>query len=411
MSSIGATGERIRTVRLASNTSQIDLANSLGSESNGLISKIENGRVQVDDEQLRRIADELDCTPEFLQRPLPDVLATRPWLRAYADAPARTVDSVTADNVLVHELINHLHLVRVADSIPQFPHDANLEDDSAIEAFALEVRAAADIAEDRPVGNAMRTAERLGCVMLPLADELGRHLGLSQRLDGVPYIRVSRARANVPGDRQRFTVLHEVGHLALHSAVRPPETAADARVIEQQAHLFAAAMLTPADPLLEHWQQLGGRVTLTVLQELKAHWGVAVKALVGRFKQLGVIDADQAVALYKQISKRGWNTGEPVPVSNEEPVWFQRALIRRFETSALDRVTLGMATAHHGLGASHVERWADWTPVGDESADTDSKKATSVVELQARRGRTGEAARRSTSDVGTVTTLRRRRKE
>ena len=48
---------------------------------------------------------------------------------------------------------------------------------------------------------------------------------------------------------------------------------------------------------------MGGRVTLTTLSKLKAKWGVAIKAMVVRLRQLHRIDADQARSLYKQISR------------------------------------------------------------------------------------------------------------
>jgi Zn-dependent peptidase ImmA (M78 family) len=389
VSNNAATGARVRAVRLATGVAQSDLAVKLGSQSNGLISKIENGRIAIDDDALIKLAAELNCTPEFLRSPSPDVLATRPWLRAYADASARTVESVMADNLLLHEVVERLHLLRVPDTLPNFRGDPH--DDQAIEDFAAEVRAAADIAEGERVGNAMRAAERLGCVVLPLPDELGRHLGLSQRLDGLPYIRVSRAREGVPGDRQRFTVVHELGHLALHSELGPPETAADAKLIEKQAHLFAAAFLTPADPLLDHWRQLGGRVTLSTLQDLKAHWGVAIKSLVFRFKQLGIVDAHQSTALYKQISKRGWNTAEPVPVSNEEPVWLRRALTKRFGTADVDDSTIAMVTTQLGLGRSHLSRWTTW------GVPTNPASLGDVIDLVPR-----DSSKQAGSDEGVV---------
>ena len=332
------------------------------SESNGLVSRIENGRQPLDSAMLKSLASALGCAPEFLEAKALDVIATRPWLRAYADAPSRVVESVVADNLLVAESIGRLQLRRIPDRIPIFDGDPN--DDEAIEKFVDEVRAAAEIQEGAVVGNAMRAAERLGCVVLPLAAELGRHLGMSQRIDGASFIRVSRPGqgvAGVPGDRQRFTVLHEVGHLALHAELPPPETADDARRIERQAHRFASAFLAPAEPLLEDWERLGARVTLSVLADLKATWGIAIKALVVRFRQLGVIDADQATSLYKQISKRGWNRAEPVSTTNEEPIWLVRALAKRAEGEPCSGV-MELASRLALLSETHLHRWMDWSP-------------------------------------------------
>jgi hypothetical protein len=197
-----------------------------------------------------------------------------------------------------------------------------------------------------------------------MRSELGRHLGMSQRIDGVPFLRVSRpgtGDAGVPGDRQRFTVAHELGHLSLHAGCPPPETADETRRLERQAHRFASAFLAPAEPLIDDWQALGGRVTLSTLADLKATWGIAIKALVVRFQQLGIISADQATSLYKQISKRGWNKAEPVPTTNEEPIWLGRAVEQRLGSH--QKPTLHVAAERLGLSRAHVQGWVDWSPV------------------------------------------------
>jgi len=364
-------GERVRLLRVARGVSQVELAQRLEMAGNGQVSKLENGRTSVDERILVQLAAALDCTPEFFLRPRRDLIATRPWLRAYADAPAKTVESIAADNTVHREVVTELELKRMPDRIPAFDADPN--DDHAIELFAQEVRAAADLDEDAVVRNAMRAVERLGCVVLPLDDEVGRHLGVSQYVDQVPYIRASRARASVPGDRQRFTVLHELGHLALHATQPPPETADDARRIEAQAHRFAGAFLTPRDALLEDLHaQNNGRVTLTTLQRLKSNWGVAIKMLVVRLRQLGEVSDDQATSLYKQISKRGWNTGEPVEVPNESAIWFSRALESRWGT---DDVMVSRA----GLSSADLRRWTSWLPRLEDD------EASNVVSLAARR--------------------------
>lgn len=373
-------GERVRMLRLANNISQTDLNKTLSngaSEGNSLVSKIENGRQPLEDTMLEALSSALGCTPDFLTRSPMDLIATRPWLRAYADAPSRIVESVTADNLVVAETVERLRLKRIPDRIPVF--DGDLNDDDAIERFAEEVRAAAEIAEGAVVGNAMRAADRLGCIVLPLGSELGRHLGMSQRIDGSPFIRVSRpghGENPVPGDRQRFTVLHEVGHLALHSELPPPETADDARRIERQAHRFASAFLAPAEPLLDDWTSRGGRVTLSALADLKETWGIAIKALVVRFQQLGIIDADQATSLYKQISKRGWNKAEPVPTTNEKPIWLARALSKRAEQEA-GPTPLAVAAQLASLSEAHLRLWIDWSPVSAGAEVTSLPRRTS----------------------------------
>lgn len=137
-------------------------------------------------------------------------------------------------------------------------------------------------------------------------------------------------------------------------------TPEEAKRLEKQAHRFAAAFLTPADPLLDDWGTLGGRVTLGVLQKLKATWGVAIKMLVVRFRQLGIIDDEHARSLYRQISARGWSTSEPVQVSNEEPVWLDKALASAFPAASREQSQVE-AAKHFGLDPEHLSRWTTWS--------------------------------------------------
>lgn len=380
MTSTPISGERLRLLRQASDLSQKELAHRLHLDGNSQVSKLENGRLVPDASLLTRLTRSLNCSAEFLSRTSPDLIATRPWLRAYADAPTRTVDFVTADNLLHYEAVSLLGLKRIPERIPVF--DGDLRDPDAIEDFALEVRSAAEVEDGSPVTNAVRSAERLGCVVLPLRDELGRHLGLSQYIDSTPYLRVSRPRPGVPGDRQRFTVAHELGHLALHPGVRPPASAEEARAIEGEAHRFAGAFLAPREPLLEELSANGGRVTLNTLMQLKAAWGVAIKMLIKRLRQLDVIGDSQATLLYKQVSKRGWNTGEPVHVSPEKAIWMTRALEKKWPSPN----PASMAAHELGLGETYVSSWLDWSePVEYEGALLDLRQRADATGLRSER--------------------------
>ncbi len=205
--------------------------------------------------------------------------------------------------------------------------------------------------------------------------ELGKHLGMSTRADDIPVIRVSRPSDKVPGDRQRFTLAHELGHVLLHSACPPPDSSEQAKLIEKQAHRFAAAFLLPGDAFLEDLATTGtNRVTLSTLVALKERWGVAIKAMVMRLQQLTRIDPDQARSLYKQISARGWNTGEPVFVGNERAVWLTKALARRFPGDA----TFAQAAQEAGLDASWFVSWTNWEP-------PPAFEQASILEFRARR--------------------------
>ena len=352
-------GARVRQLRLINGYSATELAKML-EVSAGSMSLLENGRLAVTNDLLDRLGEVLQCTPQFFAIPDAQQVATAPWLRAYADASKRAVLRVLNDNALAVQMVDQLQLPRITETIPLF--DGSLEDDEAIETAAGDARTAAGFDEGDVVRNAVRAAERLGCFVLPLEDELGRHLGMSQRIDNMPVIRVARTSQDpsraIPGDRERFTVLHEVGHLALHHDRRPPDSPAEASRYEKQAHHFAAAFLAPADPILADLDDLCGRVTLNTLAHLKQRWGMSIKAFVVRFRLLGIIDEAHARSLYKQISARGYTKMEPVVVPNESAQWFTKAMSAKLGTND----TVWEAHQRSGLGQAYFDTWRDWTP-------------------------------------------------
>jgi Zn-dependent peptidase ImmA (M78 family)/DNA-binding XRE family transcriptional regulator len=347
--------ERIKRLRLLRRWDQSELGERAGISAT-TVSQIETGRVAATSPQIESIASALGYSTSFLSASRGLIPTGRPWLRAYADASRREAEARTAAVTTALEYVRSIGLQPLQDRIPYFDDDP--EADFAIEDAAAELRALAELDEDAVVGNAIRAAERLGCIVLPFESELGRHLGMSVRCDGVPVICV--AKTKVPGDRQRFTVAHELGHLMLHGSTPPPGDASEATRLERQANRFAAAFLSPGDALLETLDENGGRVTLRTLGEIKAVWGVAIKSLVGRLQTLGRIDPDQARSLYKQISARGWSKSEPVDVRTESAVWFDKSLTRRAAVDVLSEASATLA-AQVGGNANDLFHFADWS--------------------------------------------------
>ena len=346
--------DRVKRLRLIRRWDQARLAAEAGT-STSTISQIETGRMAANAALVESIATALGYSVGFLTAEMQLLATTRPWLRAYADASKREADARTAGATVAVEYIRRLGLAPLPDLIPPFLADPS--NDEAIDDAAAEVRQLAQLEPDAVVGNAVRAAERLGCVVLPLDSELGRHMGMSVRADQVPVVCV--AKEGIPGDRQRFTVAHELGHLALHGRAAPPRDNAEAHRMENQANRFASAFLGPADALLDTLHEVGGKVTLRALAEVKAVWGISIKGLVGRYHTLGVIDAEHARSLYKQISARKWSLEEPVHVPIETAQWFQRSLLLRAGSEDLEAAAKRLADAIGG-NASDLLCFANW---------------------------------------------------
>lgn len=173
-------------------------------------------------------------------------------------------------------------------------------------------RSALGYSPDVPITDFVRRLERNGIVVIALPFAIKEHDAFSLWADTDPRRPTLVMTAGKPGDRMRFNLAHELGHLVLHQAFQG--TRADA---EAEANSFAAEFLLPREVLRP--EMLSAYVTLTRLAELKARWGVSIQALLVRAKDVQVISERQYKYLYQQLNARGWRITEPVPMPPERP--------------------------------------------------------------------------------------------
>ena len=217
--------------------------------------------------------------------------------------------------------------------LERYPTPETLQD---IEDLSIDVRCSLQHGETGAIQNLTAAVERAGVCLVPMAELAGID-GLSAWVDGVPVIGVS---PNVPGDRFRFTLSHELGHLLFH--VRASETA------ESEANRFAGALLFPQD---EFDAAMPERPTLRDFIALKSSWGVAVSALVYRAHELGYIDDTRYRSLQIQMSP--WRRSEPASFDPVHGELFSR----------LVKVNGGLQNVADGLGinARHLGELLNWS--------------------------------------------------
>jgi len=156
-----------------------------------------------------------------------------------------------------------------------------------------------------PVKNLVRAVEEAGAIVIPY--DFG-----TQKIDGLghwvpPLPPIFFINRNIPGDRFRFSLAHEVGHIVMHTRPKPE--------MEKEANLFAAELLMPSRDIVPSLQAL----TLSKLADLKAYWKVAMAALIYRTEALKTLPAHKILYLRKQMGKVGYRTKEPVDIPREEP--------------------------------------------------------------------------------------------
>lgn len=116
---------------------------------------------------------------------------------------------------------------------------------------------------------------------------------------------------NVSGDRQRFNIAHELGHLVLDVQ--------DSTEIENTAHRFAAAFLVPAEATFHELGSKRSNLSFSELFILKEKYGLSIQAWIRRAVDLGIIEPKLYAQLFRSLSARGWRSKEPIDIPNEEP--------------------------------------------------------------------------------------------
>lgn len=110
--------------------------------------------------------------------------------------------------------------------------------------------------------------------------------------------------SRLKGDRQRFSLAFELGHLVMHTNT---DLSTD-RDINHEANLFAAALLMPAAAMLPSFDQ---GVNVATLAAMKKQWKASMIALLYRADDLGVISVNQKRYLVDQFNKLGIRRNEP----------------------------------------------------------------------------------------------------
>lgn len=141
------------------------------------------------------------------------------------------------------------------------------------------------------------------------------------------------------GERQRFTLAHELGHMYLRMAggVDP----------EKACNRFAGAFLVPAKMLTREVGPRRKDISIRELFQLKARFGASAQAIAYRCKDLGIFEQSLFSQIFKVFSANHWRLREPNKLPGERPQRFERLCIR-----ALSEGVISEAKASELLGTT-----------------------------------------------------------
>lgn len=331
-------GERLKQARLGAGLSMDALVARMDHAlTKQAISKYETGKSVPRPDVLLRLAGVLGVrTSYFMEEP--QVAVELIAYRKHARLPR------AEENRLRGRIMDHLE--RFVWLIDLFPSDRDAERGSTLGArkpsqvtsFGDAEKVAKELRNEWSVGldaidNLTEMLEDHGAAVLALdADErFACHSAWMTVLYGHERrIPVFVCNAVMPGDRQRFSLAHELGHLV----VKQRQTKED----EEIAHRFAAAFLVPDEAAYHELGRSRSRIELDELLLLKHKYGFSMQAWLRRARDLGIVTPSWYKNAIVAFRKRGWHKREPgTKVPAERPSRFKQLVLRAVAEGIISR--------------------------------------------------------------------------
>lgn len=314
-------GARLKQARLLAGMTLARLAETLKHQdfqiSAQAISKYEQGTTHPSAQFLMHAAQVLDVpSTYFTHKPRRSV----EWLqfRCRKRLSQRERDKIKAFAGDLAELQIELRELLYPQFVPTLPKIpvTTLED---AEHAAEQLRSTWEVG-DRPLDNLTQIAEDRGVIVVDWYDETGLFDGLSGVCGRHP---IAVIKTNVPADRKRLSLAHEIGHLVMNVEDKSKEKE------EDLAYRFAAALLAPAKHAFHELSEWRKRLSWVELQSLKRKYGMSMSAWIRRARDLHMISNLTYKSMNRYIRSHGWHRDEPGDyIGDEQPLLLKQMAAR-----------------------------------------------------------------------------------
>ena len=298
----------ITVARESRGLSQLELAEKLGLSTSHM-SRIEQDFIEVGENHLKAISAVLNYPEEFFYQEgetLPPALALRKR-NIVAQKVLLPIDAqVNIYRLTIEKLIKAISYSDI--NLPVL----DIEKLGSPAEAARKLRKLWKI-EKGAINNLTQVLEENGLFLVNFDFNTERVDGMSILADNKFPIMFSNKRSL--GDRQRFTLAYELGHLVMHLQTNPSFT----RDISHEANEFSAEFLMPEKDIKGDFKD---GVTLNILADLKRKWKVSMQALLYRANDIGVITDNQKRYLINQFNSMNIRRREPaeLDIPRENPM-------------------------------------------------------------------------------------------
>lgn len=307
---------RLKLARQLQRLSAADLARIVGVSSQAVLNW-EKGENTPSADAFSRLVLRLRKPPSyFYGRPVESIQEGQAAFRAPKTMSAAARDGALADGTLAVQIVSpdiNRRFKLPACNVPTMDIDVMGSSPAIV---AATVRKHWGLAA-APISNMLHLLEGKGVEVYWIQPDHAKVDAFSLWHDETPYIFLSTNCAS--GERQRFNLAHELGHLVMHRRNGMYEREADQEKtwseLEKEAHEFASEFMLPKEAFSREFPAYPG---LPLFLPLKARWGISVQAMIVWGNRHKRIDDNRYQSLYVEISRRGWRKQEPDPRPMEE---------------------------------------------------------------------------------------------
>ncbi|ACU90928.1 helix-turn-helix domain-containing protein [Desulfomicrobium baculatum] len=297
-------GERLQRARKAADLSLRNLAEQVG-VSHTWINKFEKDQAMPDSKTLLKLGKVLGVRSEYFFRP-EQVTLSQVEYRKKSTLPKKRLQAIT------HEILDHIERrMELEDLFPQPPVETfrlpaglpdRVESYSQIEEVANHTRREWDLGMN-PIPALIDLLEMKGIrVFCVDARNDAKFDGLFAYVADAPIVVVGKYW---PGDRQRFTLAHELGHLILANRL------SENLDLEKAGNRFAGALLFPDVSVKKYLGAKRSSLESREIQALKYEFGLSMFAIIRRAFDLEIIKESYYSNLAIHFRMKGWHKNEP----------------------------------------------------------------------------------------------------
>jgi Zn-dependent peptidase ImmA (M78 family)/DNA-binding XRE family transcriptional regulator len=300
--------EILKLLRKSKNISQKEICELLGL-SQGNYSKVEHGLIEPSDNFIKQVSSFFQVDPDFFcqnEKPYPP---QNPYHRCRSTLQIGDRDRVEAiANIYRIHIKKLLEIAEMPFSLLRVPISETASPDKIARLTRRNFRLPSG-----PVVDLTKILEDNGIFVIfyDFKTEALDGFTIHGANDILPLIFINSA---FPGERIRFTLAHELGHLVMHQQLETEQN------IEKEANAFASEFLMPEFDIIQDLRYINTiRLNIEILLRIKSKWKVSMNALLKRSEDLEVITKNQAKYLWMQMSQKGFRKMEPYPMPAETP--------------------------------------------------------------------------------------------